>query len=132
MRITVLCVASMAALLLLLGFNVSLQRSRAGIYFHGAPADPRSALAKAVRAHGNAAEWVPILAVLMLYLGSTAPPAWVLGTILAATASRFLAAAGFLACETLERIHPLKALGALGTYTAGVALCVAAALTVLR
>ena len=84
-----------------------------------------------MRAHANAAEYVPVLAVLSLYLGAGGPAVWIEWTMIAAAVSRYLVAIGFLACTTLARPHPLKALGALGTYLAGIALCVAAVLTVV-
>ena len=40
-----------------------------------------------------------------------------------ATASRYLLAAGIVLSPTLEKPHPLRFLGALGTYAFGLALC---------
>jgi hypothetical protein len=42
--------------------------------------------------------------------------------MIAVTASRFLHAAGFLFCETLEKPHAFKALGVLITYLGSLAL----------
>lgn len=130
MTTAVLSSAAMALLIFLLGFLVSLRRGQTDI-ITGMESDPTSSLNKAVRAHGNAAEYVPILAVLALYLGTQSPAAWVEWSIIVAAVSRYLTAIGFLTCATLARPHPLKAIGALGTYLAGIALCAAAVMTVV-
>ena len=130
MTVAVLCIAAMALLICVLGFWVSIQRGRTSV-ITGIQDDPTSGLNKAVRAHGNATEYVPILAVLMLYLGLQADMAdWVMWSMVVAAVSRYLVVIGFLTCKTLEKPHVLKAVGALGTYLAGIAMCVAAYLTV--
>ncbi|MBW2290166.1 MAG: hypothetical protein JRG90_20420 [Deltaproteobacteria bacterium] len=42
-----------------------------------------------------------------------------------ATASRYLIAIGLILSPTLEKPHPLRFVGALGTYLAGFGLCAA-------
>ncbi len=129
MTTAVLCVVAMALLIFVLGFWVSIQRGRTNV-ITGIQDDPTSGLNKAVRAHGNATEFVPILAILMLYLGTQEIAAWVGWAMIVAAVSRYLTVIGFLTCKTLEKPHVLKALGALGTYGAGIAMCVAAYQTV--
>jgi len=129
MTTAVLCVVAMALLIFVLGFWVSIQRGRTNV-ITGIQDDPTSGLNKAVRAHGNATEFVPILAILMLYLGTQDVAAWVGWAMIVAAVSRYLTVLGFLTCKTLEKPHVLKALGALGTYAAGIAMCVAAYQTV--
>lgn len=129
MGTAVLCVVAMALLIFLLGFWVSIQRGRTNV-ITGIEADPTSGLNKAVRAHGNATEFVPILAILMLYLGTQDVAAWVGWAMIVAAVSRYLVVIGFLTCKTLEKPHVLKAIGALGTYVAGIAMCFAAYQTV--
>ena len=129
MATAVLCVVAMALLIFVLGFWVSIQRGRANV-ITGIQTDPTSGLNKAVRAHGNAAEFVPVLAILTLYLGTQDVAAWVGWAMIVAAVSRYLTVIGFLTCKTLERPHVLKALGALGTYVAGIAMCAAAYQTV--
>ncbi len=129
MTIAIYCIAAMALLIFVLGFWVSIQRGRTNV-ITGIEADPTSGLNKAVRAHANAAEFVPILAVLMLYLGTQDVAAWVGWAMIVAAVSRYLVVIGFLTCATLEKPHVLKAVGALGTYLAGIALVVAAVMTV--
>lgn len=130
MTVAVVSVAVMAAMLFLLGLNVSLVRGKTNV-IAGVEDDPTSAVNKAVRAHGNNAEWVPILAVLSLYLGMNEPAMWVEIVIALCAASRVVAAIGFITCKSLDQINPLKAIGAMTTYVGGLALAVAAALTVL-
>ena len=48
----------------------------------------------------------------------------VTGLVVLITLSRILHALGFLVCATLEKPHPLKALGALVTYVGGLALAI--------
>jgi uncharacterized membrane protein YecN with MAPEG domain len=126
MQIPVICVSILGLLVFMLGFLISMLRGKTGIIYYGDSLDdPTSLLTKAVRALGNTVEFAPILAVLFLYLGTTSPHNWVLWTIVAATASRVLMVVGFLTAGTLRKIHPLKAVGGIGTYLSGFALCVA-------
>jgi len=126
MQIPVICVSILGLLVFMLGFLISMLRGKTGIIYYGDSLDdPTSPLTKAVRALGNTVEFAPILAVLFLYLGTTNPNNWVLWTIVAATASRVLMVVGFLTAGTLRKIHPLKAVGGIGTYLSGFALCVA-------
>ncbi len=125
MNTAITCTALMGLLLFALGFYVSTMRGRArqvGV----TPTDPSDPLFKAIRAHGNTAEYVPMLAILMLYLGAHSPGAWILWTMVIVTACRFLIVFGILLSPTLERPHPLRFIGAVGTYLGGLALSVVA------
>jgi uncharacterized membrane protein YecN with MAPEG domain len=130
MTVAVICTALLGVLLFALGLNVSLVRGRTqtGTGYSNEGADP---LHKAVRAHGNTAEFAAMLAVLMLYLGTTEPAMWVIWAMAITTACRYLIVAGIFLSPTLDNAHPLRFVGALGTYLGGVVLSVAAALTVL-
>lgn len=75
-----------------------------------------------MRAHANTAEYAPILAVLFLWHGAHEPAAWIIGTIIVATAARFVTVAGLLAFSPLDRPNPARFLGALLTYLCGLAL----------
>lgn len=132
MQVPVICVSILALLIFLLGFLISMVRGKTGIiYYAGSLDDPTSFLTKAVRALGNTVEFAPILALMFLYLGTTDPNAWVYWVIIVATVSRVLMVVGFLTAETLARIHPLKAVGAIGTYLSGIALCIGMVMTVI-
>lgn len=127
MHATILiCSASLVILTLLLAFWTSLQRGSSKVIAYGAPLDPSSSMAKAQRAHGNAAEYAALLIGLFLTAGFAYAGRDLGGvvtwTIIAITAARFVHALGFLICKTLEAPHPLKALGAVVTYLGGVVL----------
>lgn len=124
MTTAIVCIALLGLLLFGLGLAVSLTRGRTQRVI-GVPDDPTSGLLKVVRAHGNTAEFAPMLALLILIVGTRAPATWVVWTMGIATLSRYLIAIGILASPSLERPHPLRALGALGTYVTGMMLCLA-------
>ena len=76
------------------------------------PTDPASRLLIAIRAHGNAAEYVPVLIVLFLLVGARSP-AWVaIPLIVVATVARLLHAYGML--TTHEHGHAGPAAGGRG------------------
>jgi len=124
MTTALVCIGLLGLLVFGLGFAVSLTRSRTDIAF-GAPGDPTDPLQKVVRAHGNTAEYAAMLAVLIYVLGARSPATWVLWCMGLATASRYLIAIGLVLSPTLEKPHPLRFVGALGTYLTGFALCAA-------
>ncbi|MCH2173844.1 MAPEG family protein [Myxococcota bacterium] len=124
MTTAVACVALLGLLVIGLGFNVSIARGKAQ-NTGGQPNRPDDPLFKAVRAHGNAVEYAPMLAILMFVLGSQGPAGWLLWVMVAATLSRYLHAVGMLMSGTLEKPQPLRVIGAMGTYLTGVVLSVA-------
>ena len=113
------CSGLLVILYFALSINVSLtrQRTRTGI---GAGEDPSGPMSKAVRAHGNAAEYIPIFVALFLYLQMTGTGRWLEWVAIIVTACRVLQALGMLMTKTFSAPpHPLRALGALGTYIGG-------------
>ena len=127
MHATILiCSASLVILTLLLAFWTSVQRGSSNTIAYNAPLDPTSAMAKAQRAHGNAAEYAALLIGLFLIVGLAYQGrdlgGLVMWTIIVVTVSRLVHAIGFLICQTLEKPHILKAVGALGTYGGGLLL----------
>lgn len=129
MTTAIVCTALLALLVFALGLAVSLMRGSTNTII-GWKDDPTDRLYKLVRAHGNACEYVPILAVLILLLGSRGPSAWVVWTFIAATACRYLHAAGMLLSPNLTQPQPLRFVGALGTYVTGLMLVAATLLSV--
>ena len=123
MTTALVCIAALGVLLFALGFGVSGTRGRTGknIGSSGDPADP---LQKIIRAHGNASEYAPMLALLIFVLGTLQPSVWVTSSMIGATVSRYLHAAGMLMSPTLDRPQPLRFLGAVGTYAFGAALSI--------
>jgi hypothetical protein len=125
MTTAIICIALLSALLFILGFNVSRLRGKSA---DQQPTAMNAPLFVAIRAHGNAAEYIPALAVLMLIVGSRHPAAWMLAVIVVATAARFVHAAGVLHAGDMSKPVPLRMIGAMTTYAAGLALSVAAVL----
>ena len=127
MTIAIICSSLLAALVFGLGANVTRNRvitGKAG--GDQQPRDPASKLLIAVRAHGNAAEYIPVLVVLFLLVGYRSP-AWVaIPLIIAATAARLLHAYGMLSTVSLATPGKSREVGAVGTYLTGIALAVAA------
>ena len=129
MNTAMLCTALLGLLVFGLGFGVSLTRGATNTT-SGYNPDPTDRLYKMIRAHGNTAEYAPMLAILMLLIGTRNPSTWMLWTIGLVTVCRYLFALGILVSPTLAKPHPLRFIGALGTYLGGIALCVAAYLSI--
>ena len=130
MTTAIICTAILAAMLLALGINVTRLRAvtgkTGGSQF---TTDPASGLFKAIRAHGNAAEYVPALIVLFLLVGTRSPAAVAIPLIAGATAARLVHAYGLLSSPSLAAPTTSRLIGALGTYLFGIGLAVAAVLS---
>ena len=122
--IALACTTILGLLLFGLGLAISMLRTRLGVLssYTAAPDQP---LTKLVRAHGNTAEYAAFFAVLFLYLGAQNPPTWQLWCMAAATASRLILVIGLLAWPDMSKPNPARAIGAMGTYGFGIALCIA-------
>ena len=131
MHIITLCIGLLGLLVFLLGLSVSMGRFSAGTNIGHTP-DPADRLHKLVRAHGNAAEYAAMLAVLMLLLANRAPGPLITITCVLATVFRYLHAAGMILCPSLDRPYPLRFVGALGTYITGIILALAVVAAGLR
>lgn len=128
MTTAISCTAILAALLFALGLNVSRVRGvtgkTGGSQF---PDDPASGLLKAIRAHGNAAEYVPTLIVLFLLAGARSPATVAIPLIIGATAARLVHAYGLLSSRSLATPTASRLIGAVGTYLFGIGLAIVAA-----
>lgn len=124
----IICTAILAAMLFVLGWNVSRVRGMTakagGPQF---PSDPASRLLIAIRAHGNAAEYIPVLIVLFLLVGARSPAVVAIPLIIGSTAARVAHAYGLLTAPSLAVQTKARLAGAAGTYLLGVGLAVAAA-----
>jgi hypothetical protein len=121
MQMAAMSVGVLGLLVIGLGLLVSITRGATATAIGYNP-DPSDRLYKVVRAHGNATEFNPMLAILILYLGAREPAAWLEWTFVAAAVARVLHAAGMLMSPTLARAQPLRFVGALGTYVIGLLL----------
>ncbi|HET7793477.1 MAG TPA: MAPEG family protein [Rhizobacter sp.] len=113
------------AFLVLLYAALSINVSRVRIQGRESPRVTEAQLTQAIRAHGNAAEYIPLIVALLLYLHMAAPSPFVSAVALVATASRVVHAAGMLFAHGLRGRHALRFIGALGTYASLVALGIA-------
>ena len=118
------CVALLGVLLFVLGANVTRHRAIRGGTGNQMPTDPADKMFIAIRAHGNAAEYVPTLAVLILICGTVSDGWWVDVLAVAAVFVRYAHAIGMLTSKTMASHGPLRDVGALGTYVTGIALAV--------
>jgi uncharacterized membrane protein YecN with MAPEG domain len=121
MEFALTCIGLFGLLVVGLGLGVSIQRDRTKRSI-GCSEDPTDPLFKWIRAHCNACEFAPMLAILIFALASTGHEGWN-GTLYAgAVAARYSHAAGMILSPTLEKGHPLRLVGALGTYAVGLIL----------
>jgi uncharacterized membrane protein YecN with MAPEG domain len=124
MNIAVICVALLGLLVVGLGFAVSLTRGKTNTFYSFNP-NPTDPLYKMVRAHGNTTEYAPALAVMIFALGTLNPAPWMVWCMGLATFSRYALALGIILSSSMEKAHPLRLIGAMGTYIFGIALAVA-------
>jgi len=126
MAYALLSVGLLGLLVFLLGANVSRKRHSITVTQHEAEADPNSTLRKAIRAHGNCIEYVPMLSLMILALGLRLPlmPLWIAALMLTAVASRYVHAIGILTGGSVYEANALKSIGAIGTYLTGAVLSV--------
>jgi uncharacterized protein len=121
MTIGIACTALLGLLLFGLGLYVSILRQGRGQVI-GHDQDPVDPLHRAVRAHGNTAEYAPFFAILFLWFAAHPAPTWIIVTIVIATIARFLLVAGLLWGKSLDKPNPARFLGAVLTYVCGLAL----------
>ncbi len=123
--ITPLYAALLALLYFALAFNVVRQRKRHQVGLGDAG---KADLLKAVRIHGNFAEYVPLLLVLMLLAELTHAPGWILhvmgGLLLL---GRVAHAQGLYQSAGVSTGRMIGMLATFATLFTGVALCLIAA-----
>lgn len=107
------CSGLMVLLYLGLSFNVSRLRDQQS----KRPSITDDDVRKAVRAHGNAAEYIPLFIGLSLF-SYLVQFSWMIPVAILATLSRLIHAAGMLRVEKTGQRHPFRLWGALGTYVA--------------
>jgi uncharacterized membrane protein YecN with MAPEG domain len=73
MNVAYVCIALLGLLLFGLGIAVSATRGKTNVA-SGSSGNPEDPLEKMIRAHGNTAEYAPMLAIIMLLLSTTNPP----------------------------------------------------------
>jgi uncharacterized membrane protein YecN with MAPEG domain len=123
MTTAIVCTALLAGLLWVLSIRTSRLRGTAEQQIPTRTDDP---LFVAMRVHGNLAENAPMLSILMLIVGFSDPPVWVLGLMVLATAARFAHAIGTIQTHDMAKESPLRLGGAIVTTLAGFGLAIAA------
>jgi len=123
MNIALFSSGLLALLLFTLSFMVSLTRAKTQ-RLYGSDPDSTAWLTRVVRAQGNATEYVPVFIILMLILELEGSPNWADWVYLATCVVRYSHAAGMLLSKNLDNPHPLRFIGALGTYACGFILSV--------
>lgn len=125
MTLALVGTALLGFLLFGLGVAVTVQRRRTRTYY-GCRVDPTNTLYRLIRAHGNTAEYAPMLSVLMLTAAQCDASSWVLMAIGLVTVSRYLHVIGMLVGPTLDASpNVFRLFGAPGTYLGGLLLCLA-------
>ncbi len=125
----VICIGLLGILLFVLGANVTRHRAMRGK--SGGNQQPTAGddvLFIAIRAHGNATEYVPTLIALLLVCSTLTEGWWVDALAIAATLARFTHAFGMLRSADLAVRSAPREVGAALTYLTGIALGVTAIL----
>jgi uncharacterized membrane protein YecN with MAPEG domain len=125
MNVFLVCSAILVLLYFVLAVNVSMARQRYRVSM-GTGADAGVPLLRIVRAHGNAAEYIPLFVALFLYFLLSGAGGWIAWVAIGVTVSRLLHAIGML--TTARANGPptiLRVLGGAGTYVGGFMLGVA-------
>jgi uncharacterized protein len=125
-----LCSAILVIFYFLLALNVSMTRSRMKVGI-GTGDSPSGPLNRAIRAHGNASEYIPIFVVLFLYFLTTGASGWITWVVVGVTICRVLHAMSMFMAPDLNSVYALRFVASLGTYVGGLALGVALLLRVL-
>jgi uncharacterized protein len=123
MSIELVCAALMLLLLVGLGLAVSVERGKAG-KLGGTPDDETSRLFRLMRAHGNAAEYLPAgIAVALFAAGGDGTPilTWLL---VAFTTLRFVHAFALIFGQSMNSFSVPRFIGGMGTYVTGGAIAV--------
>jgi uncharacterized membrane protein YecN with MAPEG domain len=124
MNVYLLCSAILVIAYFLLANNVSRLRAGSKIGF-GMADDPSGPLNRAIRAHGNSAEYTPVFLVLFLYFLSVGASGWITWVVAGVTFCRVLHPISILMAPDLNAIYPPRFVAAVGTYLGGIALGVA-------
>jgi uncharacterized membrane protein YecN with MAPEG domain len=130
MNTYLLCSAILVIFYFLLAFNVSMVRARTKVGI-GAGDQLSGPLNRAIRAHGNASEFIPIFVLLFLYFNSIGADGWIKWAVMAVTICRVAHAFGMFLAPDLDKAYHLRFIGSLGTYLGGLAFGVALLLRAL-
>ena len=125
MTTAIVCTALLAVLMWGLSIRTSKARGAAG-EGNQMPTRTDDPLFVAMRAHGNATENIPMLAVLFLLIGSRDPAAWMEVLMVVATVARFGHAFGVISAADMSKENKARFISAVVTALAGLGLAGAA------
>jgi uncharacterized membrane protein YecN with MAPEG domain len=125
MNFAIACIGLLGLLVMGLGLGVSRMRGATNTFI-GCKDDPTDPLYKWVRAHANACEYAPMLAILIYALAASGNGGWHGLLYAGAVVVRYCHAAGMILSPTLDKGHPLRFVGAVGTYIIGFILALTA------
>jgi uncharacterized membrane protein YecN with MAPEG domain len=124
--VVIVSIALLGILVFVLGANVTRHRAQRGGTGNQMPSDPADRMFIAIRAHGNATEYVPTLIGLLIVCSTLTDGWWLDVLAIVATAARYLHAVGMLTSKTMASHGPLRDSGAMFTYASGIALGITA------
>lgn len=114
MNASLVCISFLALLIVVLATNVVVSRIITRTLF-GYTQSPDDLLYKAIRAHTNAIEYIPIGALLIYILGQSEPSFLKLVIMSGFAISRLLAALGILFSQALDKFSLMRFLGTSGS-----------------
>lgn len=121
MKTELLCAGLLAFLLFGLGLAVSVERGRAG-KLGGIPDDQKSVLFRLIRAHGNAAEYVPAAIAFAVYFAIAGASPVATALIVCLTLARYIHASALVLGNDMSRFGVARFIGGMGTYVTGLGL----------
>lgn len=127
MKIAILCTAFLCLLQLGLALAISSMRWKYRLSV-GQPDDVNHPLSRARTAFSNCADWHPLLCLLLLTLQMAGAPVWTVWLAPLAVMARYLMVAGLVTYPN-TRPNGLRFVGALGTYSLTLLLCLLVIIT---
>ena len=123
MTTATVCAAALCSLVFVLGGNVSRLRGASSHQFPSSPEDP---LFVAIRTHGNAAEYNPALALLIVLVALQEPSGWLQSVYVIGVGARLVHAVALITTGDMSRNTVGRTVAAVGTYATGIVLSGAA------
>ena len=102
-----ICSAILVIGYFLLANNVSYMRVKTQVGI-GTDAEPSGRLNRAIRAHGNASEYIPIFVALFLYFLVSGASGWITWVVIGVTVCRVLHPISMFLAPDLNRAYPLR------------------------
>jgi uncharacterized protein len=124
MNVYLVCSGVLVVVYFLLANHVSYMRVQTNVVI-GNDDLPSGRLNRAIRAHGNASEYIPLFVALFLYFLVSGASGWISWVVVGVTICRVLHPIAIFIAPDLNQRHFLRFIAAVGTYLGGIALGVA-------